>query len=247
MMSDSLSTREMYIDQHGTYKAHRQKLHRQIIRKILRHTKPQENPEILFMGGGTACGKSTIRDIYLEQIPPSFRFAVIDCDAIKFELPEYETFKKVNKQTASDRVHKESGDIAMMALRQALKMKINIVFDATMKDHEWYGELLDEVKEADYCTFALIVHAPLEVALEREAERAEITDRVVPREEIEKSHHMVSNSFHKLMPRFDKFALWDNSGDFEDIKIIAERKSEETEIYDEDLWEAFFAKGGITL
>jgi predicted ABC-type ATPase len=249
MISNTQSTRSLYADQNGVYNELRKKLHRQIIRKILRSKKPQDDPEIMFMGGGTACGKSTIRDIYLEKIYPPVQFAVIDCDAIKFDIPEYESFKKLDMQTASDRVHTESGDIAMMALYRALEMNINIVFDATMKDKEWYDELIERVKEAGYRTFAIIVYAPLEVALEREAERALITQRVVPREEIEKSHYMVSNSFHKLMSRFDSFALWDNSGHFEDIDIIAERVygSEEVEVYDEDLWKVFFAKGGITL
>jgi predicted ABC-type ATPase len=236
----------MYTDQNGVYNEDRLILHRQIVRKILRSSQPQEIPEIMFMGGGTACGKSTIRDIYVESIPSSVQFAVIDCDAIKFDIPEYESFKDTDMQTASDRVHSESGDIALMALCQA---KINIVFDATMKDCEWYGELIERLKGAGYRTFAVMVHAPLDVALQREAKRAVITERVVPREEIEKSHYMVSNSFHKLMTRFDSFALWDNSGDFEDIDIIAERdyESEVVTVHKEESWKAFFAKGGITL
>src|SRR5690606_25440138 len=148
---------------------------------------------------------------------------IIDCDDIKEFIPEYAGLKQINVQTAASLVHEESGDIAMLAFQQAVYARMHIIFDATMKDVNWYEGLIGNVKEKGYAAIAVIVHAPLHVAIEREAIRAEKTEGVVPREEIERSHRMVRDSFVQLKKMFDAYVLWDNSKpNFGDPIVIEE-------------------------
>ncbi|MBD2867997.1 zeta toxin family protein [Paenibacillus arenilitoris] len=205
------STKQLNADNQGRYRDERQMLHRNIAERILRGTESQDSPEVIFMGGGTAVGKSTVRKLYIKSYANNGGIAVIDCDDIKELIPEFAELKKVNVNTAASLVHEESGDIAMLALQLALNERMHIVFDATMKDADWYEELIGNVKEKGYATIAVVVHAPLHIALEREALRAEKTERVVPREEIVRSHRMVRESFIKLKDLFDAYVLWDNS------------------------------------
>ncbi|MEK3881858.1 zeta toxin family protein [Paenibacillus sp. PL2-23] len=206
------STKELNVDNRGQYTEMRQALHRKIAAKLLRGKKSQEAPEIIFMGGGTAVGKSTVRKKYIKTYAPHGGIAVIDCDDIKEFIPEYKDLKKENVQTAADLVHKESGDIAMFALRLALDARMHIVFDATMKDADWYEGLVGSIKEEGYATIAIIVHAPLEVAIEREAVRAEKMERHVPREDIIKSHRLVRESFmviEEFLPGMEESEVYD--------------------------------------
>jgi predicted ABC-type ATPase len=201
----------------GKYLPKRRVLHRKIVGKILEGVERQQEPEIVFMGGGTAVGKSTVREIYVQRYNAHSTIAVIDCDDIKEQIPDYALFKTLDKKTAASLVHAESGDIAMQALEVALKRRMHIIFDGTMKDHDWYAQLINKVKAMGYIAIACVVYAPLEVAIQREAVRAEKTERVVPPEELKRSHALVKDSFVTLKPLFDAYSLWDNSrNDFSD-------------------------------
>lgn len=189
-------------------------------------------------------GKSTVRKKYIKTYVPHGGIAVIDCDDVKEFIPEYEDLKKQNVQTAADLVHKESGDIAMLALRLALDARMHILFDATMKDADWYEGLVGSIKKEGYAASAIIVHAPLEVAIEREAVRAEKTERYVPREDIVASHQLVKESFIRLKGLFDAYVLWDNSSpNFEEPTVIEEflPGMDESEVRDWTKYAEFYA------
>lgn len=239
------STKELNMDSQGRYSETRQILHRQIASRLLRGVKSQDSPEIIFMGGGTAVGKSTVRKKYIKSYVTHGGIAVIDCDDIKELIPEYAEFKKNNVQTAASLAHEESGDIAMLALQLALVERMHIVFDATMKDADWYEGLIGNVKEKGYAAIAVIVHAPLHVAIEREVLRAEKTERVVPREEIVRSHRMVRESFVRLKNMFDAYVLWDNSKpNFGEPTAIEEFFPEmmESTVHDWEKYADFYSK-----
>lgn len=239
------STKEIHMDNQGLYTRKRQVLHNIIATKLLKGIKSQENPEIIFMGGGTASGKSTLRKTYIKTYLPHGGIAVIDCDDIKEFIPEYEDLKWENEITAADLVHKESGDIAMLALQMAVDARMNILFDATMKDGDWYELLVSDIKQAGYQAIAVIVHTPLEIAIEREALRAEKTKRYVPRKDIIESHQKVRDSFVRLKEKFDAYVLWDNSGrNFEEPTIIEEFLPGmlECKVHDWNKYADFYAK-----
>ncbi len=224
----SQSTKDKHSN-NGQYYAYRKRIHQNIVRTLLLGYPSQAQPEITFMGGGTATGKSTIRDIHLSQLPNPDEFIIIDCDSIKEMIPEYKQLQKENKDTAANLVHQESGDIAEMLLEEALQHRLHIMFDGTMKDYEYYYDLIQRIKEMGYIVSALVVHAPIEVAFEREEERALIDQRRVPKWAIEESHAKVGETFGKLKSLFDAYRLWDNSGDFEQARVILRRRDRDSE------------------
>jgi len=239
------STKELNMDSRGRYRENRQMFHRQIAARLLSGVQSQNSPEVIFMGGGTAVGKSTVRKKYIKSYAAHGGIAVIDCDDIKELIPEYAELKKINVQTAASLVHEESGDIALLALQLALIEQMHIVFDATMKDADWYEGLIGNVKEKGFAAIAVIVYAPLHVAFEREALRAEKTERVVPREEIVRSHLLVRESFTRLKNRFDAYVLWDNSKpNFGEPTVIEEFLPGMTEstVHDWEKYADFYSK-----
>jgi predicted ABC-type ATPase len=239
------STKEIHTDNQGRYTSNRQLLHNTIAANLLKGIKSQENPEIIFMGGGTASGKSTVRRTYIKTYLLHGGIGIIDCDDIKKFIPEYEVLKRENELTAADLVHKESGDIAMLILQMAVDARMNILFDATMKDGDWYEQLVNGIKHEGYQAIAVIVHAPLEIAIEREALRAEKTKRHVPMKDIIESHQNVRASFVRLKEKFDAYVLWDNSGrDFEEPTIIEEflPGMSESKVHDWKKYRDFYAK-----
>jgi predicted ABC-type ATPase len=240
------TTKELH-SENGIYKPYRSRLHKKIVDEYVRSFPSQEQPEIFFMGGGTASGKSTIRDIHLEEHYKAEEVIIIDCDEVKKRIPEYQRLNKRTKETAASLVHQESSDINNVILAYALEHRFHIAFDGTMKDYEYYYKLINEIKERGYLVFAVIIYVPLEIAFEREAIRGEIEEegRRVPRWAIIDSHGKVAESFGRLKAIFDAYWLWDNSGDFLDAKVILRKEYGAEEVIECcNLVEQFFKKQG---
>ncbi|AIQ56020.1 zeta toxin family protein [Paenibacillus borealis] len=237
--SKELNSRNNY------YFPKRRILHRKIVAGLLEGYPSQSAPEINFMGGGTAVGKSMIRDFHLEELGEIGKdFIIIDCDRIKPLIPEYVHFLSEDKESAADRVQAESSDINDMLLEKALLKKAHILFDGTMKDSDYYGPLIQRIRALGYIVSAVIVHAPIEVAFMREEERFLIEKRRVPEHAIRDSHQRVSRSFMELKPLFDAYRLWDNSVQGSAPKVILKKLDRDSEEVTIDLVkvEEFFGK-----
>jgi predicted kinase len=122
--------------------------------------KPGEKPKFIMLGGRGGSGKSQFEgEVYDKE-----HAIVLDADVIKHMIEEFDGWN-------ANEVHEESSDILERALRDARKMGLNVVFDATMKSS---GGALDKVaafKGAGYDVEAHYMHLPRQIAAQRAIDR----------------------------------------------------------------------------
>lgn len=202
----------------------REALHDQIIGALLRRRKLNENgepaildpegdelaapegtPRALFMGGGTASGKTTALRLAENQDVQPEDAAIIDPDEIKGMLPEYKAMVEGGERYAASGVHEESSYLAKRLQREAVARGLNVIVDGTgdsqiknPDDEAEANKLRNKMrvfKDAGYQVSAFYVNAPVDVALVRATGRAMHTGRWVPKPEIESIHKGVSQRF----------------------------------------------------
>lgn len=197
----------------GQYTAQRQEVHQDIIRQSLASLQPAvEQPLAIYLGGGSASGKTSISNMLVQSIQDSREHVlVIDSDKIKTMLPEYDRFLKVDPEKMAQMLHDESSDIATRLYEEGLKSRVNIILDGTMKNAEKYEGFIKMAREQQYTVSAVIADVPLEEAFKRAEIRYEIEKRRVPEEVIRLSHKHVPATFKRLENQLDSFYLYDTT------------------------------------
>ena len=242
---DGIETLSRHTDHDGRWTPERSRLHDQIVKQVRGTVHRQANPEFVLLGGGTAAGKSTVTKTGMVALPNAC--AIVDSDAIKDSIPEYQSMLKHNDVRGAGYAHEESSSLAKRALREAFAEKQNIVLDGTgdselksVESKVTQARLAGFKVKAEYCT------CPVETAIARSAERAAKTGRCVPDVVIKKIHASVSRIFPQAVSAglFDEARLWDT-----DIPqgqkpiLIASAVGRELKIHDEARWKAFLKKG----
>lgn len=152
-------------------------------------------PEVLFVAGGPASGKSTLLDNNPELRPAD---AVdVDADAIKERLPEYQKMKAARDHYAAKGVHDESGDIAARLEHEATDLSLNQVIQGTgNQDPGVFKKQIDRKHARGYDVNVIYVNTPTDDAIDWAVERAEGTGRWVPVQTIRDMHAKVSRNFN---------------------------------------------------
>ena len=234
-------TQHAYQYKDGDYINERHALHKGIIADVLGQSTPVSKPVAHLLGGGTASGKSTLRNSGKLQIPKNI--SKVDTDEIREHLPEYQDGVDRELPGAAMYCHGESRDIASAAAKAVCKSHRNLLLDGTGDGS--YDKLAKRVQhmkaegmyiKADYCT------VPLQTAIERSDKRAEETGRYVPHHAIQHNHAEVSRVVPQAMDDelFDELRLWDNSTD--KPRLVMSQVHGDTIIHDHDLWKQFVAK-----
>lgn len=236
-------TDEMHKTESGKYTQERAKLHREIRDKVISQCgKPKEGerPVAILMGGGSASGKSTMKEGVLDPKLKSegIQAGTVDSDKIKESLPEYAGYQKIDINEAARYVHNESSEIGAHIIDTAVEEGRNFVYDGTMKSTGKYEQLINRLKDAGYDVHIYVCDIPTELAIERSDARAKKSGRKVPHEIIKASHAGVPKSVEKLKDKVNSFQVFDNSGD--ELQLIASNDYVEPEKYT-----AFLAKGGV--
>lgn len=218
----------------------REQLINGIIENYLDEYRGRDNEEqklAIFIGGGSGSGKSTFRQWLIDTEDLS-NLLVIDSDILKELIPEYSAISTEFPETAAGIVHEESSEMATKLFEEALKEKINFIFDATMKNTEKYEDFFSRLKSNGFKIDLIITTVSVETAKSRNKKRFEelknrnkIT-RLVPDEVVEESHKKVVESFKKLKDLVDNWQIIDNEGT---SKVIAVKG----EVYDERLYQKF--------
>lgn len=207
----------------------RQELHRKIVCDIIRTADKNiltKKPIAIFMGGGSASGKSIIREgiILPKLIEAGYKPVVIDPDMIKEHLYPYQDMKKKDTARAASSVHAESKVIAFKAILAFIEKGYSFLYDSTMSSRPLdLLTLINHLKARDYYLIAAVVVVPLELALNRAAQRGRATGRIVPPETIKYTHKNFPITFWKIEREFDEVIIFDNSVEPE---VIAERKKD---------------------
>lgn len=152
----------LFTDENGQYTEERQKLHRDIAKKLLSNlTKPDDRkPIVLFTGGGSASGKGSMDktlaekfgidvripkrkedesdEDYKRRVSKAYEKAVerykIDPDAIMEMLPEYEEYVKHDMIGGASVFHKEASRIAKIVFDMATEGGYDIIYDGTFSN-----------------------------------------------------------------------------------------------------------------
>lgn len=200
-----------------SYKEEREALHKEIIDKIFANkekAKPKngEKPKAVFLGGRGGSGKSKFgmpdKDnpanlgLYNKE-----NYIVLDADAIKEQLPEYQGFNAYE-------VHEESSDILNKAIQMARDEGLNVVLDATMKTLSSSERKIKSFADADYDIEMYYMHLPREKAAERAIgrymDRGTYNGRYVPLNEILDNMKHNEENFDILKKYATKWAFYNN-------------------------------------
>lgn len=150
----------------GGYTKERRKLHGQIINQVLANAEQaqSETPTLVVLGGRGGSGKSNFDQRRNKEfgVYSSAKSIVIDPDAIKEMLPEYEPSKAFL-------THYESAHIADRVLSVARKRKLNVTLDITLRND--HSHLADRFKEVGYRVEAHFMHKTPKGALLGAVER----------------------------------------------------------------------------
>lgn len=202
----------LHIDSNGFYHKNRLKLHKDIIKGILKKGSIEKKPTCILLLGGSGSGKSYL---YKTEIKPSLKgdFSYLNVDEVKELLPEYSQFIKENAKTAATRVHQESADIGSIALDTLIHQKRNFVNDATLSNTDLAKKLIKKLTKAGYEIHLVGVTAKISVVLNNNKQRFKRSGRLVPEEIVREKQIKSTKSFFELkdLPQIKSIKLFDNS------------------------------------
>lgn len=209
-VQERLHSVEQTIDQYkqgDDYTEERKKLHAEIFQRFLSPERIQaatppegEAPTLVMLGGRGGSGKSWFRG----KVYDPEKTIVIDPDAIKEMMPEYEGWN-------AHQVHEESGDITEAIIREAMDLGLNVVLDATMKTAKSTLARAQEFKGAGYRLEAHYMHLPRQEAAKRAVQRfLGKTQRYVP-VEVVLANTSNEDTFDQVRQIADKWSFRDNN------------------------------------
>ena len=238
-------TTHLYRKKSGKYTEERQKLHDEIVSKLINpNSKPKdgEKPTLILTGGGSASGKSSAVDgiVLPDYKSQDTEFTMVDSDHIKSFLPEYKKVMSFAK-TAAAQVHEESSNLSSELVNAAFDQGVNFLYDGTMKNPKKYEKIIKKAKSLGYRVVIVGVDIPIEEAIRRSDKRAERSGRKVPHDIIKASHTGFAKTFHKLQDLVDESYLYNNMvGQGEKPKLTFQKTKG---IVDNDVWGQFVEKG----
>lgn len=231
------ATKEIYSVSVYKYNADRHALHMKIVNNLMNksHTpKNIEKPVAILIGGGSATGKTTLRQTIInkELIMRGIQAITIDPDEIKEYIPEYESLKSIVPNHAAHLVHKESCDISDLLLKKTIKTRKHFIYEGTMARSRKYNKLVKKLRHNKYEIHAYIVDVPLVVAKKRAADRAKITGRIIRPNIIENTHKLVPKTFQMIKHSVDTYQVYDNQ---HGLTLIAANDFVEPKLYSQFL------------
>lgn len=214
-------------DENGNWTPERKELHKKIISEILSPEKvaaclPKdgEKPKFVMFGGRGGSGKSWFTDKKRaaaegrEVMFDSDKFLVLDADALKEYIPEYEGWN-------AGEVHEESSYLNKKIKQKALDWGLNIIIDGTMnynpkKPDKVKNEML-EAKSKGYSLEAHYMFLPVQESAKRainrfKTKKGDFSGRLVPMD-ILMGMQDNEKSFDSVKDIVDDWSFRDNQGD----------------------------------
>lgn len=220
------STAESTEDMHkkdGVWSAEREKLHEQIIDKVVNSCPkppPGEKPTAVLLLGGAASGKSTVVNKYVKP-KMGDQFGTINVDDVKESIPEYNKFITEDVGTAASRVHEESSDLGKAITTQVIEDGRNFIYDAVLGSPQKAKELIKKLKDKGYKVSLVGVNVDAEESLSRASLRAfgdkekggdkPGSGRMVPADILLHGHKGASQTFEEIHDMVDDVSLYDNN------------------------------------
>lgn len=224
-----------------------EEVHEPYFKSVTEGLPRSDEPTVYMTGGGPASGKTSgILENEGTAIPDKKRAAHIDPDGAKSHIPEYQQGVKSGYPGAAGYAHEESSYMAKAATARALQGGHDVVYDSVGdsgidKLHEKVQTMRAQGAKrvvADYAT------VPVATALQRNADRAAKTGRLVPPAYVEHAYRDVPKTVQGAISRntFDRMRVWDTSGD--KPKLLATHEKGKLTVHDQAGWKAFIDSGG---
>merc|ERR1712176_779626 len=175
-------------------------------------------PRVIFTWGAMGAGKGYVTSwMDKEGYLPLDRCVMVDPDRIRQTLPEWQDLVKEDAENAGRRTQKEAGCIAEILGYKALRNRFDVIFDGSLRDAGWYINFFKQLRDQFPGIRIIILHitADRQEVLERAANRAQMTGRVVPTNVLLESMEAVPRSVSALAPYADFVCRIHNSGNEE--------------------------------
>jgi len=231
----------------GRYKPFRLATHAFVKSAILRVEKTFEGDDkiAIFMGGGTASGKTTLlRKMASEQpdLLPKRKYAKIDPDMIKMLMPEVRNASNTDAMTTEIvNVHQESNDVVDDCLRQAAEAGISVFVDGTMSSLPTVKKRVRIFRRRGYkIGFIGLSIDPIE-ALLRCRERYYQIGRLVPAWAVLASHKGFNENISFLMESAHFGYVYGDHGEL----WMSKKQNEEVKVHQPSSSAKIFARGEI--
>jgi len=261
----SVDTQKLHMDKATReYKPARATMHKRVLEARLSQAEPAEQPECVFLGGGSASGKGTIQKSGQLTLPKGA--ITCDSDLMKTGDPEGDetgiAFPGIpefgqlalggNADKAAAFVHEESSDMNAQLLSACLSNKYHVVVDGTGDSTgSKIKQKIDAAKVAGHKVRAVYCTVPTDDAVKRSMERAKNMEkegkpvRRVLESAVREIHMSVSRVFPEVKDLFDDLELYDtNVPKGQPGRLIYSRKPGRGEtIHNPELYQAFLDKG----
>ena len=232
----------------GSFTPARAAMHKEIVDSYVSNAvKATGQPEMMFMGGGPASGKSTAIESGFVTKPENS--VEVNPDHLKAKLPEFGIMSEQRVAWGSGYVHEESSLLSKAVMRGLYQKQANITLDTTGNNSaDSVVKKCSEARAAGYKVRAEYATLSTELAQKIAVARAAKEGRAVDPEVVRETHEKVSRIFPEAVARgaFDEARLWDN-----EIKgqprLVASAVGKNLTIHAPDLWEKFLAKGKNTV
>jgi len=219
----------------------RQALHDKIVQDSVNGVPRSDDPTVFMMGGGSASGKSRLRDSGKVDVPKSKSGKAVDIDPDQYKkaLPEYAATNEFDRAPFT---HEESSYLSKRVTSAAMERKQDIVLDGVANSGAAKVQSKIDVAHANgYKVVANYVSRPTALALEGNLARGAKEGRYVATSELKKLHIGVSQTVPLVAKNFDSFNLFDTTN-FDDIKLVATGGKGKLDIVDAGLYSNFLAK-----
>jgi len=211
----------------------RVQLHKAIVEEFFKGKEKPRKGVIVFLatGGLPGAGKGTalqdaIKDMMGIESQEKYSdkyYVIVDPDAIKPYLPEY---RNEDGTLNGSRVHRESGEIAEIIRKRALKEGYSVLYDASMRDYpdfRWYNKMVREAREKGYEPKVAFVYDGGEAWYRNSV----IRDRALPADGYLEFMQAYNTFYHLALKQRVYATMYDNSS-----RILTKKTSDKIITYE---------------
>lgn len=224
----------------GTYE--RSELHRVLLDHFAAQAVDEDQPRVIFTGGGSGAGKSTVvNDAKHQGLIPQDLLEV-NADNFKALIPEFDAIVAAGDGRGALTVHEESSVLAKQLLKEMLEQKKTFIFDATLANPAKSIALMTDIKKRGYQIdlYAVTVD-PYEAAV-RASARAKRSGRYVPNRFILEAHKGFHEGLQQYLDAADNAVLIENTRDDETVTLLTKDAENGTQVLNKTLLQAILKR-----
>ena len=245
-LAQGKDTFDIFRGAEGEWLPEREELHERILGMLMRHAASSDQPRAVFLAGGPAAGKTTVRNSLGDEVPVDS--VEINPDIVRRMLPEYSRLVDAGDEAASSKTHEESSYLSKLLTKRAMERGLNVVVDGVGggETGKFAGKVQDALHAGYDVSIDYVTVGP-DTAMRREQERAEKSGRHVNERVLRTGHKESTMRFHEVLGLSRvRIRVWDNEyGDNTTPAVLVASRDpgQRLQIYDKKMYRRFLAKG----